>query len=364
MTDRHFSEDEDLLGRFVLGRLGPEERLRCDDHLRTCEICRMAVMRERTIAAGAKRLGREELRRRLREATGSVPAAGLPWQQIVGIAAVVVIVIGTGVLYRWWSESSDVTSHSTGPMMTEERLQKPAVSAPTEAENRPQKTDIGEHQEPSLTTADGRATDVEKSAPAPLTSGGKDGLARAAQTEHESGAARRDKMNREEGKDAKELLAAAPGKQVSAEQTQQQTWLQGVVTPRPASKGPALGQSPRANALKGRETDAVAAKKTETVADAAGNDYTVSQRPLSALPGSRQLGHPRGTVETLLEEQDHRSRLTLFLDSLFSEEELQQATVEVVTEDSIVVRLRDRMIGYRLPETWVQEKAKATRQKR
>jgi hypothetical protein len=362
MTDRHFSEDEELLGRFVLGRLGPEERLRYEDHLRTCEICRVAVMRERTIAAGAKRLGREELRERLRAATGRVPAAGLPWQQIVGIAAVVVIVIGTGVLYRWWSASSGVTSHSTGPMMTEERLQKPAASAPAEGENRPQKSDLREHQEPSLTTADGSAT--EKSAPAPLISGGKEGSSHAAQTEYESGAARRDKMPGGEAKDAKELLAAAPRQQVSADQTQQQTWLQGVVTPRPAPKGPALGQSPRANALKGRETDAVVAKKTETVADAAGDDYTVSQRPLSALPGSRQLGRPRGTVETLLEDQGHGSRLTLFLDSLFSEEELRQATVEVVTEDSIVVRLRDRMIGYRLPEAWVQEKAKAARQKR
>jgi anti-sigma factor RsiW len=65
--DRHFASDEELLSLYVLGRLDESERERLDRHAAMCSTCMEALRAEMRIAAGARRLGRENVKAELRQ---------------------------------------------------------------------------------------------------------------------------------------------------------------------------------------------------------------------------------------------------------------------------------------------------------
>ena len=55
MTDErgiHFGSDEELLSRYVLGKLEEPERLEMERHAATCRSCSEALRREMLLAAG------------------------------------------------------------------------------------------------------------------------------------------------------------------------------------------------------------------------------------------------------------------------------------------------------------------------
>ena len=58
----HWTEDDDLLAQYVLGRLSAEERKQLDDHLLSCSQCREEVQKERVLVSGIRQ-GSEPLAR-------------------------------------------------------------------------------------------------------------------------------------------------------------------------------------------------------------------------------------------------------------------------------------------------------------
>src|SRR5713101_2936706 len=57
----HWSDDTELLERFVLNRLEPAKRQELEAHLRVCETCQRAVRAEQELVAGVRRLGSESI---------------------------------------------------------------------------------------------------------------------------------------------------------------------------------------------------------------------------------------------------------------------------------------------------------------
>jgi hypothetical protein len=96
----HWTDDEELLSRFVLGRISGARALGLEAHLASCERCRKAVEQERIVAAGVRRLGREELKRSIARNVHRTPMT-VPWPKILAAAAVVVIAGGVLLYDRW-----------------------------------------------------------------------------------------------------------------------------------------------------------------------------------------------------------------------------------------------------------------------
>ena len=66
-SDRHRPVDTELIERYVLDRVSEEERIQVESLILEDAQWAEALRREQLLAAGARRLGRERLRARLRE---------------------------------------------------------------------------------------------------------------------------------------------------------------------------------------------------------------------------------------------------------------------------------------------------------
>ena len=87
----------------VLGRLTPEERSRVESHVLDCAMCREAMEQERLIAAGTKAWGRAAMKQKLAGRIAAASQQRTPWPHILSAAALLIVIIGIGVLFRWRS---------------------------------------------------------------------------------------------------------------------------------------------------------------------------------------------------------------------------------------------------------------------
>jgi hypothetical protein len=102
------------------------------------------------------------------------------------------------------------------------------------------------------------------------------------------------------------------------------------------------------------------AEKREMHEQLIGQRFVVSQMPADALPRALQLKGQltrRSSVQTMIEPTADSVRLVLYLDSLVAERDLRDATVQQVSNDSVIVSLGRRQYGYRLPSGWNQQSA-------
>jgi hypothetical protein len=85
-----------------------------------------------------------------------------------------------------------------------------------------------------------------------------------------------------------------------------------------------------------------------------GQTITLSQRRLADLPAvqQRQAKVPEKTVQTLIERTDEGLHLTLFLDPPLTQAELDEASIETIRDDSLIVNLPNQSIGYHIVGGW------------
>ncbi len=102
-------EREELLERFVLGRMSPAERVAFEARLATDSDLREAFRQEREILDGVRLAGRQELKRRIAAATLMAPGPGVPWGRIAALAAAIMIVTGIALWQRWFFPAPSVT---------------------------------------------------------------------------------------------------------------------------------------------------------------------------------------------------------------------------------------------------------------
>src|SRR3989304_2584400 len=101
-TGKHWTDGEDLLARFVLGKLDAREASSLEQHLAECARCAEAARTEQVIAAGLKRTGREELKQRLAQRLRQQRSHRFNWYQAAGIAAAVVLLVAVALRGDWF----------------------------------------------------------------------------------------------------------------------------------------------------------------------------------------------------------------------------------------------------------------------
>jgi hypothetical protein len=95
--------------------------------------------------------------------------------------------------------------------------------------------------------------------------------------------------------------------------------------------------------------------------DGASQSITLRQRSSEFLPFAQvKKSVDDRTIQTLVEKTPQGLNLTLYRDTLFQNSQIQQATIEPVTKDSLIVILANEHIAYRIPGGWSAQQSTKT----
>jgi hypothetical protein len=337
MTE-HITDDQELLADFVLGRLPDTARAEWQDHVAACEPCAEAVRLERALAAGIRRAGRDRLKARIAETGRSVERA-IPWPRILSVAAVLAVVVGVGVYEHWFTqENLPVATLDQRPINAQRDVpyQPPADGA---SKPLPGRDEAGRNQ---LMEKSARSDERRYAAPPPAAVAGRGGS--------------EIKVNKDVDIGVSPAIAALDDKGGAGAEWIEGNRLDG--SPKGDREAPLALQSngPAAARALGKvsaEGEKKAKEESPAATDALSANamqFSVQQRPASALPRARQTVSQAigNTVQTMVVRKGDSLSMTLYLDSLLDERTVQNARVRQVGADSVVVELGGRRIGYRL----------------
>jgi hypothetical protein len=336
-STQHFAEDPEALEEFVLGRSDPATRARYEGHLRSCETCRQAVHVERIIAAGIKRAGRDHLKERIRTLLGIPLPRRIPWPHVVSIAAVLAILIGIGITQRWF-----VTHVAPKEVLTSENVPQDQKSVGTSQQ-------LQNQQETNSQPA-ARATPAKPE----QHSTGHGGVTQESnetksienQKYAEGLADRLEEAPAVAGKDMRR--ADSPQSPTVAGGAGPEFWANGTLITETSAKK----ETDAGNLAKMKSVDqATAADESRGKTDSIG-PVVIEQRPASKLPSmlqSQQQFYGRRTIQTLVRQSGGETQLTLYPEVPFDSTQLHYARLQQVTPDSLILRIGNQQIGYRLP---------------
>jgi len=323
----HFAEDPELLEEFVLGRLDRMSTERCEQHLRTCEVCREAVDEERMIAAGAKRYGRDQIKARLRTRLGEVPTRRVPWPHVLSAAAILVILIGIGITQHWFTARVAPVENleAEGPPKDLEMRNEPLPMqqpAPSSSEYAPGSRTAGKMHRQEETKAKEPDKDVG-SAPAP--------------------ADRAEPLLSAEGERRTQTTRSSLGKGSPREY-----WITGTLSARSI----AIMEAPAEQTSK---KDLMESARPATAPGSTGitrGRIILEQRSPSELSArfrnQRQSSGQPG-IPTLMRQTEAETVMILFPAVPFDSTQLHQARVERFGADSLLISIGNQQVGYRLP---------------
>ena len=313
----------------VLGRLTHDENARVTSHLAGCTQCRKAFEQELLLAAGTKEWARAVMKHKLAGQIAVTAQRPVPWPHILGAAALLVVIIGVGVLFRWREpiQERDLTFSDT---TASDALQKNIPSAP------------------APTTGAGKMTADQQLTPLPRDDG-------------ES--ARRDKKDvaavdrqirvepslvEEKTKEAQPAPLITATSEKVAEPAGVDLWLGGTQVGNALSGGMqaqpagASNQGVSLNRLEARK----GTRKTESLPSPV---FVIDQRPRGALDDAR-AGIHSPDIPTHVVQSGDTLRVVLYLDPLLTPDQLRTTFARQVSADSFQVVLPDRILGYRIPQ--------------
>ncbi len=311
----HWTDDSDLLDRYVLERVGQPERALLEEHLRECERCRHVVQDERELLAGIKLSGREKMKELLRGSLKSEEVNIFQRYQFISLAAaVLVILIGLGVFrfyvgsFEWpvkFSSRNYIVKQSSGDTSatTGGKEDRSASQAENSAGGNPAGAGGPPHPETELNNVDSFQNEI-----------GNDRNAKA-------------------------------------------FWLLGrvVMTLQPNSKMHLSAKADNEGQQeKSMEKKFLGQNRVFTIRrDGASQTITLRQRSLEFLPYEQMKKNVDDrTIQTLVEKTPQGLALTLYRDTLFQSSQIQQAIIEPVTEDSLIIVLANERIAYHIPGGW------------
>ncbi|MHB1050557.1 MAG: anti-sigma factor family protein [Bacteroidota bacterium] len=356
----YWTDDPEMVERYVLGQCTPEEKKRLDDEIAGCEPCRAQLEREMQIAAGIRLHGRTALKSRLQKKIRNDKFYWTNRYQIIGLAAAVVIVALAVGAYQMWFTSIEPQKKFGS---TEIVLQYPAQeedrrAEETQAEKSEDSTFADVQSESEISAAPEEITDADASPAAGAASEQQTASKSIAAKKISPSAQRRTKtVTPDDAKDfaaAEALPAASPPQSAPILAMGKSIWLLGsieVISDSPAGAS-AKSESRLSKERSGRSMESSSARRSKsvTVQRRSGTEEVVlQQRSFAELPRSRQtqLGKTN-RIETYIEQKKDGLIVTIFSDALTSDD-IDRAEVESPSEDSLIIVTSTQKIIYRLP---------------
>lgn len=382
-TNGHWTDDEELLSKFVLHQLSDAEERRLSEHLRDCSRCQLAVDDETQLVAGVRHAGRLALKRNLesqlarsrQHTTTSTPRrisiAGIPWPRVASLAAALVIIIAVGVYNNWFgSRYRNVTTiQDTDEAQRTLSNEQKQESSPGMSEKK-DKARIDQGTEKSA--PDKKAITSVKplnESPEPHAASATRELTKSITTPTKKN--QRDELGATERQIAEYNVNL--GDQASGG-GKQSFWVEGQIIsstkeePEVSRNAPSAAQQNQLKAFAAPEAEGK--KSPAQLLDSRQHDvraeFSLNQKPISSLPRTLQYRQKQnaGTVQTLIVSGADTVQLTLYLESPLPDSELQTADLQAVGNDSLILTLSNRQIGYKLPpplQGQVNTKAKLVR---
>jgi anti-sigma factor RsiW len=336
----HWTDDPELLERYALGHIEDAQRRLLDDHLAVCDACRTAIRREKDLADGIRLAGRQRLRERLRDRIKMAEPNFLRRYQLASLAAAIIVVsIGIGFFrfffgsFEWPSKFSSrkyvLTQSPQDSSKSNEEIahanKSPEESIPAE---KPASETKSENEEPSALS---------------------DNLA----ARGASGAGGSSESGLSEIKNAE--TSSHPEDHARA------IWLLGTITMIRDARGDAgmtqsLSHVRSEKTAKEKSDTKQYAEQTRTLTirkDGTSQIITLSERPASSLPESRlSRYHAARSVRTLVRHTPEGLSITMYRDVPATTSRVHDATIEPVTDDSLIVTMGNERIAYRIPGGW------------
>ncbi|MGH2567999.1 MAG: hypothetical protein ACRDGA_06635 [Bacteroidota bacterium] len=350
----HWTRDPELLEQFVMHRVDKTRRTKLEAHLLQCEECQLAVWNEQRLVLGIKRVGRDELKARLKErlaATQAEPVkVSIPWVQIASAAAVIVLVAGLGIYNRWYPfvneqpEAAEQTqpagdgARSTGGPETDERTASEAKKLSevqpliTMQQRRELKREVESlaHRGPELLRDAAKETQPQQTV-----------TMTAPATREATGAIRKDAAELDDVMNEEDLKASIFPKRI---------WVDGTVL----QEHP-VDMEKRAQPMEMRQKADEIRMKSQLEEAVKYTGVTVTELPLEELPTPQRVRQQQlegQTVQTLIEQYEGGIHFILYRGDPRQKGKSQQTILQQVREDSVILRVGSERIGYRLPADW------------
>jgi hypothetical protein len=369
LNNIHWTDDEDLLERFVLNRLEADERKKLEAHLRECPQCRQTVRAEQQVVAGIRWTGRDALKARLKERVGVQPVRRVNWYQVAGVAATIVLLVTIGLYNRWFFKGE---------------TKEPVVTEQWEVEHRAPVQELKRAERDEVAATKPKSKELSgTSEPVPAAPGAKPS---SREETRRDAAAELNKVpveiERQKGEKVQaeqlQVAAGAPSKKEAAALGEtaggmNAIWIEGTLLPegfedRTAPQTLARRESKRSEQLQARKMDEKISKdeRQQMATESAEPErFALTQRSLSALSQSQRAKQQGiNTIQTLVERKRSGLQMTLYFDPPFKDSVLRDARVESVTADSIIVNIGPQRIGYKLPPGWSEQAVRQLKQKK
>ncbi len=371
LEEKHWTDDDELIERFVLNRLNPEERNELEDHLRICEVCKRAVRAEGVLVAGIRRGGREQFKAGLSRKVANLPLGGrrpekqTPWVQILSAAAVVLIIISVGIYNRWFEfqnpqeNGNMVFAPQPSTVNNDKEVEQPSIVEKRVEQQLPSSPPSGTHE---------KTQEANRREERPRVA-----IIRSKESTHEPLAETLSKTgNVASGAGA---IAANQPQIVQADQVAMEAvtiapsefesiWLEGTILPNEKDdfRDKAKTEERQATSKAMYKSDSTTKKQSvyRTQAGAMQTQhvsstlYSLNQQNSLSLPPTQQRLQQLSNAKVLtkVERIGSKTQMTLYLDSLLDENELANATIETLRNDSLILNLQNQRIGYKLPAGW------------
>lgn len=345
----YWTDDDEIVAKYVLGQITPEEKERLDAEIAGYEAGRAKLQEEMEIAAGIRRHGRDVMKMQLRTKLRRARATQFSSYYYIGLAAAVLIVaVGIGAYQIWFSDL-------TAPKQFHEQeivLTPPEEESITEEQSPVQPVESAPDAERAESALDQKNVQQDQQ----IAASGADELKNAESVTAQKSIQPPAAAMAEAGADAEVDQPSAAG------QTQA-IWLIGkvvMISDRAEPPSIAAANEKRERTMaKQKAAEAIAERPVTIKRRAKDEGITLQQRAIKDLPAglAQRKDAKELTVQTLLERSDAGISLTLYGDAV-NEEDLQEAVVERMTDDSLVVSLPHQRIAFRLPSGWNSQPAR------
>ena len=336
----HWTDDPELLARYALGHIEDAQRRLLDDHLAICEACRTAVIREKELAAGIRLAGRQHLKERLRGRIKMAEPNFLRRYQLASLAAaIIVIFVGVGFFRFYFGSFEWPAKFSSRKYILKQSSSDSSRST--------QEISHGDKPADEIAAASKPEPDLKPGSEKPSA------LSENLAARGASGAG----GNPESGlSDLKGVEAAS-----QPEEHARGIWLLGSITMVRDVRGntgmtQSLSPARTEKAAKEKSDTKQYAMRTRTLTirkDGTSQVITLSERPASSLPESRLSKYDAArSVQTLVEHTPEGLSLTMYRDVSAATSHIHDATIEPVSDDSLVVTMGNERIAYRIPGGW------------